>query len=97
MSEAAAAHYSAILRPTIENIANMVCSFWMRVLSLDLTVDWTLLSTWTMDLKSTYTLLSFRREDIGLFAMLLTDNVVYVQIAGIFGWERTPAAFQVAT
>ena len=29
--------------------------------------------------------------------MLLTDNIVYFQIAGIFGWSGTPAAFQVIT
>ena len=29
--------------------------------------------------------------------MLLTDDVVYFQIAGTFGWSGTPAAFQVVT
>ena len=29
--------------------------------------------------------------------MLLTDDVVYFQLAGIFGWAGTPAAFQVVT
>ena len=48
-----------------------------------------------MDLKGAYMLLSFRPEDVGLFAMMLTDNIVYFQIAGIFGWAGTPAAFQV--
>ena len=52
---------------------------------------------WKMDLKGAYTLLSFRPEDVGLFGMLLTDNLVYFQIAGIFGWAGTPAAFQVVT
>ena len=27
--------------------------------------------------------------------MLLTDDLVYLQLAGIFGWSGTPAAFQV--
>ena len=49
------------------------------------------------DLKGAYTLLSFRPEDVGLFAMLLTEDVVYFQLAGIFGWSGTPAAFQVVT
>ena len=52
---------------------------------------------WKMDLKGAYTLLSFRPEDVGLFGMLLTDNMVYFQIAEIFGWAGTPAAFQVVT
>jgi hypothetical protein len=50
-----------------------------------------------MDLKGAYTLLSFRPEDVGLFRMLLTGDLVYLQIAGIFGWTGTPAAFQVVT
>jgi hypothetical protein len=50
-----------------------------------------------MDLKGAYTLLSFRPEDAGLFGMLLTGDLVYLQIAGIFGWAGTPAAFQVVT
>jgi hypothetical protein len=29
--------------------------------------------------------------------MLLTDDVVYFQIAGIFGWSDTPDAFHVVT
>ena len=50
-----------------------------------------------MDLKGAYTLLSLRPSDAGLFAMLLTDDLVYCQLAGIFGWAGTPAAFQVVT
>ena len=52
---------------------------------------------WKMDLKGAYTLLSFRPEDVGLFGMLLTGDLVYFQLAGIFGWSGTPAAFQVVT
>ena len=50
-----------------------------------------------MDLKRAYTLLSFKPEDAGLFGVLLTGDIVYLQIAGIFGWAGTPAAFQVVT
>ena len=50
-----------------------------------------------MDLKGAYTLLSFRPEDVGLFGLLLTGDLVYYQLAGIFGWSGTPAAFQVVT
>lgn len=50
-----------------------------------------------MDLKGAYTLLSFRPEDVGLFGMMLTEDIVYFQIVGIFGWAGTPAAFQVVT
>jgi hypothetical protein len=58
---------------------------------------WEDMRMWKMDLKGAYTLLSFRPEDVGLFAMLLTGDLVYLQIAGIFGWSGTPAAFQVVT
>ena len=97
MSDAAAAHYGAILHPTIEDIAVMICEFWTRTLAKDPTAKWTLLRIWKMNLKGAYTLLSFRPEDVGLFAMMLTDSTVYFQIAGIFGWAGTPAAFQVVT
>jgi hypothetical protein len=97
MSDAAAAHYGAIMHPTIEDIAIMICEFWSKVLAVDPTADWTLLRIWKMDLKGAYTLLSFRPEDVGLFGMMLTDSLVYLQIAGIFGWAGTPAAFQVIT
>jgi hypothetical protein len=33
-----------------------------------------------MDLRGAYTLLSFRLEDVGLLAMLLSDDLVYLQI-----------------
>ena len=74
MSEAAAAHYGAILHPTI---TLMIWDFWQRLLALDPTADWTRLRIWKMDLKGAYTLLSFRPEDVGLFGMLLTEDLVY--------------------
>ena len=47
-----------------------------------------------MDLKGAYTLLSFRPEDVGLFAMILTNETVYFQIAGIFSWAGVTWAIQ---
>jgi hypothetical protein len=55
------------------------------------------LRLWKMDLKGAYTLLSFRPSDAGLFAMILTDDLVYFQLARIFGWGSKPAAFQAVT
>ena len=94
---AAAAHYGAIEHPTIEHIAQMICEFWAKASEIDHNASWEDLRMWKMDLKGAYTLLSFKPEDVGLFGMLLTDNLVYLQIAGIFGWSGTPAAFQVVT
>lgn len=75
----------------------MIYKFWIKELDRDPNTDWRDVRIWKMDLKGAYTLLSFRPEDVGLFRMLLTGNLVYFQIAGIFGWAGTPAAFQVVT
>jgi bacterioferritin-associated ferredoxin len=52
---------------------------------------------WIIDLRGAYTLLSFRPEDVGLFATLLSDDLVYLQMVGTFCSSCTPAAFQVIT
>ena len=94
---AAAEFYGAISHPTIEDISKMICKFWTELKERNPTALWSSLRIWKMDLKGAYTLLSFRPEDVGLFGMLLTGNLVYFQMAGIFGWAGTPAAFQVVT
>ena len=96
-AEAATRHYGQILHPTIDDIAVMIHTFWTEAKKKDPSLRWTDLRIWKMDLKGAYTLLSFRPEDAGLFGMLLTGDLVYLQIAGIFGWAGTPAAFQVVT
>lgn len=50
-----------------------------------------------MDLKGAYTLLSFRPDDVSLFGMEVTGDLIYLQLCSIFGWSCTPAAFQVVT
>jgi hypothetical protein len=90
-------HYGQIQHPTIEDIAKMVHDFWTEEKKSNPKLRWEDLRLWKMDLKGAYTLLSFRSRDVGLFAMLLTGDVVYLQIVGIFGWSGTPAAFQVVT
>jgi hypothetical protein len=96
-AQAATLHYGQILHPTIEDIAIMIHTYWIEAKRKDPSLRWTDLRIWKMDLKGAYTLLSFRPEDVGLFGMLLTGDLVYLQIAGIFGWTGTPAAFQVVT
>jgi hypothetical protein len=90
-------YYGRIRHPTITDIAVMIYEFWIDARSKNPHVRWEDMRIWKMDLKGAYTLLSFRPEDVGLFAMLLTGDLVYLQIAGIFGWSGTPAAFQVVT
>ena len=50
-----------------------------------------------MDLKGAYTLLSFRPDDVSLFGVEVTGDLIYLQLCGIFGWSCTPAVFQVVT
>jgi hypothetical protein len=94
---AAAAYYGEIKHPTIDDIAVMVYDFWRAAKERNPLVRWEDMRIWKMDLRGAYTLLSFRPEDVGLFAMLLSDDLVYLQMVGIFGWSGTPAAFQVVT
>ena len=96
-ADAATAYYGPINHPTIEDIAIMVHLFWKDATARDPSARYEDLRLWKMDLKGAYTLLSFRAEYVGLFGMLLTDDLVYLQLAGIFGWSGTPAAFQVVT
>ena len=96
-AKAAAEYYGEILHPTIDDIVNMIMNFWKKSLDENLGMEWSSLRIWKMDLKGAYTLISFRPEDIGLFAMQLTNDLIYLQLVGIFGWAGTPAAFQVVT
>ena len=94
---AAAVRYGVIKHPTIAEIVRMMMSFWEKAVESNAAVQWSHLRLWKMDLKGAYTLLSFRPEDAGLFGMEVTGGLVYLQIAGIFGWACTPAAFQTIT
>jgi hypothetical protein len=71
-------HYGQIQHPTIEDIAKMVHDFWTEEKKSNPKLRWEDLRLWKMDLKGAYTLLSFRSRDVGLFAMLLTGDVVYL-------------------
>ena len=84
-AKAATAYYGTITHPTIEDIVFMVDQFWKAATARDPSRRYEDLRLWKMDLKGAYTLLSFRAEHVGLFGMLLTDDLVYLQLAGIFG------------
>jgi hypothetical protein len=97
MSDAACDYYGKIIHPTIDDVVRMMHAYWTEAKRANPQRRWADLRLWKMDLKGAYTLLPFRPEDIGLFGLLLTGDLVYLQIAGIFGWSGTPAAFQVVT
>ena len=94
---AVAERYGLINYPSIDDIVKMIRDFWKRAINRDPSSKWEDLRLWKIDLKGAYTLLSFRPEDAGLFGMEVTGDLVYLQIAGIFGWACTPAALQVVT
>jgi hypothetical protein len=97
MSDAASDYYGKIVHPTIDDIVRMIHAYWTEAKRANPQRRWVDLRLWKMDLKGAYTLLSFRPEDVGLFGLLLTWDLVYLQLAGIFGLSGTPAAFQVVT
>jgi hypothetical protein len=96
-AKATSDYFGTIRHPTIEDTAKMIHDFSMEACSRDPHLRQQDLRLWKMDLKGAHTLFSFRPIDADLFAMLLTDELVYCQLAGIYGWGRTPAAFQVVT
>ena len=94
---AAAERYGLINHPSTDDIVKMIRDFWKRAVNRDPSSKWEDLRLWKMDPKGAYTLLSFRPEDAGLFRKEVTGDLVYLQIAGIFGWACTSAALQVVT
>jgi hypothetical protein len=90
---AAAAYYGDIKHPTIDDIAVMVCDFWRAAKERNPLARWADMRIWKMDLRGAYTLLSFRLEDVGLLAMLLSDDLIYLQMGafsvGLGRWWRS--------
>ena len=80
----ASEYYKPIIHSSITDIVAMIAQYMETYITADpgrCTDD---VVIWKMDLKAAYTRLSFRPEDAGLFAMRLTDNLVYLQFVGIF-------------
>ena len=78
--------------PTIDVIIKMILRFWMDCSVQKTRAQWNRLRLWKMDIRGAYTLRSFRPEDVGLFGMKITGDLIYLQICGIFGWSSTPTA-----
>jgi hypothetical protein len=52
---------------------------------------------WKKDLKGAFNLLNYNPAYYRLFAFLLSDDIVMIHLAGLFGWIGMPHAFQVLT
>ena len=89
--------YGSINHPQIKDMIKMIIAFYNAARAKNPNVKWSDLRLWKVDLKGAYTLLSFRPDDVGLFAVEVTEEQVFLQFCGIFGWTGTPAAFQVVS
>lgn len=86
-------HWGIIEHPTISDLVLMILEYFQ---SLD-NGDWNDLVLWKLDLKGAYTLLTFKSDEIKYMGGELDDGNYIFFLSGIFGWNGTPAAFQVVT
>ena len=82
-------YYGPIRHPTIDDIAVMIMDFFTAHGTNHSGKEWSDLRIWKMDLKGAYNLLSFRPNDVSLFGMEVTGDLIYLQLCGIFGWACT--------
>jgi hypothetical protein len=95
--EAATNMWGTIVHPTIAEIVLMVLAFYDKEKAADPTVQWEEVVMFKMDLKSAYTLLFFRPDEIPKLGIPLAGGLVMLVMCGVFGWACTPFAFQVIT
>ena len=58
---------------------------------------WDNIILWKKDLKGAFNLLYYNPAYCKLFAFPLTDGIIVIHLAGLFGWIGMPHAFQVLT
>ena len=58
---------------------------------------WGNIILWEKDLKGAFNLLNYNPDYCKWFAFPLTDDIVVIHLAGLFGWIGMPHAFQVLT
>jgi hypothetical protein len=58
---------------------------------------WDEIILWKMDLQGAFNLLWFKARDTHLLAFPLTNELVAIHLAGMFGWVGMPFVFQVIT
>ena len=87
--------YGQIIHPGIGDFAQMIVNHWNDADAKNLDEkDFVL---WKADLSNAYTLLSFDPAMIKYVGAEMSDDLVIFFLCGIFGWNATPAAFQVVT
>ena len=82
--------WGPIRHPTLEALMLMV----LRAVEL---FGWDDLVLWKKDLQGAFNLLWFDPRDTQLLAFLLSDDVVVLHLAGMFGWAGMPFAFDIIT
>ena len=90
LREAIEQQWGAIKHPTVDMLVKMVLT------SADLH-GWDNIILWKKDLKGAFNLLNYNPDYCQLFAFPLTDDIVVIHLAGLFGWIGMPHAFQVLT
>lgn len=84
-SAAASAYYGKINHPTLDDVARMMHDFWVEAKRKNPGLRQQQLRFWKMDLKGAFVLMSLRPGDVGLFAMLQTDDIFLFERAEISG------------
>lgn len=89
--------WGAIKHPTINEIVELVWTFWDKCQKGVKEVVWEDLVIWKMDLRGAYTLLSIHPDCAALFALELRDGLTFIPCCGVFGWTAIPFIFQTVT
>lgn len=84
------AHWGTISHPTLHSLMCMVSA------AAD-EHGWDSILLWKKDLQGAFNLLWFAPTMVHLLAFLLTNDVVVIHLAGMFGWVGMPFAFEVIT
>lgn len=84
------ATWGPINHPTLESLMRMILAAVARF-------GWDELILWKKDLQGAFNLLWYDPSDAQLLAFLLSDDVVVLHLAGMFGWAGMPFAFDIIT
>ena len=103
VKEAIVEIYGPLRHPVIAMFCLMILRVFEKEAARNPEVKWSDLVLWKKDLKGAYNLISFRAEDVPLFATELIDDkhpeltLIMIFVCGMFGWTGTPGAFNVVS